>query len=131
MAKAIVGATPVGYEEFNVLLERSFFNPAPVEHTHNLPPAVTSSSLKLSDEELKRASRDQRDNLRIATGIGPPAAYAPTATSGGRDGSMASKEKFVKGPMARSDADPLLLRLGRRGQFRAPEYTGGRGPGSP
>jgi hypothetical protein len=43
-AQWIVRATPVGYEEFYVLLERDLFNPAPVDHIHPCQPAVTRSA---------------------------------------------------------------------------------------
>jgi hypothetical protein len=40
MAQPIVRPTPVGYEEFYLLLERGLFNPAPVEHIHTCQAAV-------------------------------------------------------------------------------------------
>jgi hypothetical protein len=52
----IIRAAPVGYEEFYVLLERSLFNPAPVEHTHIYQPAVTRISPKIARNEPLRPS---------------------------------------------------------------------------
>ena len=53
MAQPIVRPTPVGYEEFYVLLERGLFNPAPVEHIHTCQAAVTRVSAKLPSWEVE------------------------------------------------------------------------------
>jgi hypothetical protein len=51
MAQWIVRATPVGYEEFHVLLEWNLFNPAPVEHI-DLPIGHDGISVELTDRGI-------------------------------------------------------------------------------